>query len=90
MLESVLVPDFNAFGIYLGVELLGYMGFPGGSDSKESVCQYETPGFNPWVGKIPLEKGMATHSSILAWRSPWTEEPGRLIPWGHSVMSASL
>jgi len=27
---------------------------------------------------IPLEKGMATHSSILAWRIPWTEEPGRL------------
>ena len=26
----------------------------------------------------PLEKGMATHSSILAWRSPWTEEPGGL------------
>ena len=26
----------------------------------------------------PLEKGMATHSSILAWRTPWTEEPGRL------------
>ena len=32
----------------------------------------------------PLEKGMATHSSILAWRIPWTEEPGRLrSPWGH-------
>ena len=31
----------------------------------------------------PLEKGMATHSSILAWRIPWTEEPGRLYsPWG--------
>ena len=31
----------------------------------------------------PLEKGMATHSSILAWRIPWTEEPGRLqsIKW---------
>ena len=28
------------------------------------------------VGKIPLEKGMATHSSILAWRIAWTEEPG--------------
>ena len=27
----------------------------------------------------PLEKGMATHSSILAWRSPWTEEPGGLV-----------
>ena len=26
----------------------------------------------------PLEKGMATHSSILAWRIPWSEEPGRL------------
>ena len=26
----------------------------------------------------PLQKGMATHSSILAWRTPWTEEPGRL------------
>ena len=27
----------------------------------------------------PLEKGMATHFSILAWRIPWTEEPGRLL-----------
>ena len=26
----------------------------------------------------PMEKGMATHSSILAWKIPWTEEPGRL------------
>ena len=26
----------------------------------------------------PLEKGMASHSSILAWRIPWTEEPGKL------------
>ena len=28
--------------------------------------------------EVPLEKGMATHSSILAWRIPWTEEPGEL------------
>ena len=34
--------------------------------------------FNPWVRKIPLEEGMATYSSILAWRIPWTEEPGGL------------
>ena len=34
-------------------------------------------GFDPWVWKIP-EEGMATHSSILAWRIPWTEEPGGL------------
>ena len=35
-----------------------------------------------WVGSLgwedPLEKGMATHFSILAWRIPWTEEPGGL------------
>ena len=30
------------------------------------------------VWEDPLEKGMATHSSILAWEIPWTEEPGRL------------
>ena len=30
----------------------------------------------------PLEKGMAPHSSTLAWRIPWTEEPGRLQPMG--------
>jgi len=32
--------------------------------------------------KCPLEKRMATHSSILAWRIPWTEEPGRLQSMG--------
>ena len=31
-------------------------------------------------GEDPVKKGMATHSSILAWRIPWTEKPG----WGHS------
>ena len=31
----------------------------------------------------PLEERMATYSSILAWRVPWTEEPCRLSPWGH-------
>ena len=33
--------------------------------------------FNPWMGR-PLEKEMATHSSTLAWRVPWTEQPGGL------------
>ena len=44
---------------------------------KKSACNAET-----WVWSLgwedPLEKGTATHSSILAWRIPWTEEPGRL------------
>ena len=39
--------------------------------------QCRRPGFNSWVGKIPLEKGEATHASILAWEIPWTEEPDR-------------
>ena len=40
-----------------------------------------------WVPSLgqedPLEKGMTTQSSILAWRIPRTEEPGGLPPWGH-------
>ena len=39
-----------------------------------------------WVQSLgledPLEKGLATHSSILAWRIPWTEEPGGLLHKG--------
>ena len=50
--------------------------FPGGSDGQESATQ-ETP-VRSLGGEDPLEKGMATHSSILPWRIPWTEEPGRL------------
>ena len=38
--------------------------------------------FDPWVGKIPLGKEMSTHCSILAWRVPWTEEPGGLLSMG--------
>ena len=35
-------------------------------------------GFNPWVGKIPLEEDVVTHSTIPAWRISWTEDPGGL------------
>ena len=48
---------------------------------KELACQCRKPKrhrFNPWVGKILPEEGMATHYSIVAWRIPWTEEPGGL------------
>ena len=38
----------------------------------------------------PLEKEMATHSSILAWRIPWTEEPGGLCPWGHKESDTTV
>ena len=40
-----------------------------------------------WVASLgwehPLEKGMATHSSILAWKIPWAEELMGYSPWGH-------
>ena len=52
-------------------------GFPGGSVVKNLPAMQKT-----WVRFLdredPLEKEMATHSSILAWRIPWTEEPGGL------------
>ena len=57
------------------------MDFPGGTCGKESPCQCRRPKrcqFDPLGGEDPLEDGMATHSSILAWRIPWTEEPGKL------------
>ena len=58
-----------------------FMGFSGGSDNKESACNAGDLRLS--LGREdPLEKGMATHS-ILAWRIPWTEEPGRLQ--GHGV-----
>ena len=51
-------------------------GFPGGSDSKESACNAGDLGLIPESERSP-EEGMATYSSILAWRIPWTEGPWR-------------
>ena len=54
-------------------------GFSDGSDGKEFACNVGDPSLIPGSGRSdPLEKGMATHSSILSWRIPWTEEPGQL------------
>ena len=41
------------------------------------------PGFDPWGGKIPWRKGMATHSCILAWRIPWIVQSMELQRFGH-------
>ena len=53
------------------------MGFPGGSDNKESTRSRGDRG-SISGSEDPLEEGMATHSKILAWRIPWTEQLGRL------------
>ena len=50
------------------------------------VLVVENPPANaPLGGEDPLEEGMANHSSIPAWRIPWTEEPGRLQSMGLRV-----
>ena len=54
-----------------------FLDFPGGSDSKEFACNVADLGSIAGLGS-PLEEDMATHSSILAWRIPWTEQPGGL------------
>ena len=57
------------------------MGFPGGSVVKNPPAKQET-----WVQSLgqegPPEKEVATHSRILAWEIPWTEEPGGLQSMG--------
>ena len=58
-----------------------FLGFPAGSDGKESTCNSRDLGsILDW--EDPLEEGMTTHSSILAWRILWTEEPGSLQSMG--------
>ena len=62
----------------------GEWGFPSGSAVKNPPVMQELQ--EMWVQSLgqedPLEEGMATHSSILAWEIPWTEEPGRLQSMG--------
>ena len=56
------------------------MGFLGGSVVKNPPANAGLA--RSLVGEDPLEKKIAAHSSILAWRIPWTEEPGGLGPMG--------
>ena len=57
------------------------LGFPGNSTGKESTTMQKTS-VRFMAQEDPLEKGTATHSSILAWRTPWTEEAGGLQSMG--------
>ena len=72
----------------VGKDLVQYLreeGFPGGTCGKEPACQckrHRKTRARSLDQKQSLEKGMATHSRILAWRIPWTEEPGGLQSLG--------
>ena len=63
-----------------------FLGLPHGLSYKESSCKAGDSGDTVWVeslgGEDILELGTTTHSSILAWRTPWTEEPGQLQSMG--------
>ena len=67
-MNSFVFPLFSFY--YIGFD------FPGGSDGKASAYNAGDLGSIPGSGNF-LEKEMATHSSILAWKIPWTEEPNR-------------
>ena len=63
--------------LYIITQIYAKEGFPGGLDGKESACNVGDQGSVPALGRS-LEKGMSTHSNILALEIPWTEEPGKL------------
>ena len=71
---------------YLTLEAMSELqGMHKSVDYMQVLCVYTYTGrrskrheFDPWGQEDPLEEGMATHSNILAWRLPWTEEPGGL------------
>ena len=57
-----------------------FFGLPWWLRQSRICLQCRRLGFDPWVGN--LKKGMVTHSSILTWRIPWTQDPGRLQSLG--------
>ena len=63
------------------IRVIYILGFPGDSDVKNLPTRQETQ-VRSLGQEDHLEKGMATHSSILTWRIPWTEEPGGLGSMG--------
>ena len=70
--------------LFWGLNLILFKGLPGGSALKSLPAVQELQ--ETWVQSLSqedaLEKGMATHSSILAWGIPWMEEPGELRSMG--------
>ena len=65
------------------------MGYPGGLGVKNPPAVQETQVQSLGI-KDPLEKEIATHSSILAWEMPWTEEPGGLQSMGSQRVGHDL
>ena len=69
---------YVSVGVFL-LHLLELMSFPGGSENPPAM---QETWFWSMGQENPLEKELATHSGVLAWDSPWTEEPGGLQSMG--------
>ena len=81
MLKFCLYGILFEFHRKRNLQLILNNSFPGGSNGKESACNARD--LDQSLGQEDaLEKEMSTHSSILAWENPWTEEPGGYSPWG--------
>ena len=80
LLADALPTELCGKSIIFSDKVLGNLGFPGGASGKEPArqCRRQRDSVRSLGWEDPLEEGMATHSSILAWRVPWTEEPGGL------------
>ena len=77
-ISNYYIVHFRLIQCYNG----NHLGFPGGSVvKKKPSCQYKRRRLDPWVRRI-LWRRKGVHSSILAWRIPWTEEPGELRSMG--------
>ena len=83
LLKRLSFPNCTSW--FFGHKLIDHMGFPGGTSGKKKqknkkpACQCRKQTQVLFQGqKDLLEEEMTTHSSILAWRLPWTEEPGKL------------
>ena len=90
-LESFAFSPFYTLSVHGLPSVCLSLGFPGGPNDKRPSCN---AGDSRDAGSIlgredPLEEAMATHSSILAWRIPWTEEPGRQWSKRHWVVKES-
>ena len=84
--ENALSQDRNVNMRHSYLDTLN-KGFPGGANGKEPACQFRRHETGVWSldWEDPLEEGIATYSSVLAWRIPRTEELVGYSSWGHRV-----
>ena len=86
--ETSLLPNASCTPDILCIYILTVLDFLDSSDGKKSSCNAGDKGSIPGSARSP-GGGLATHSSILACRIPWSGEPGSYSPWGHQFSSDS-